>query len=378
MRARYTQAWAAVAAVLGVACQSSQGSSTAEDEAELVRVVNVEVTPAAKGRFTDYLRITGDVEAMHDVTLSAEESGRLAVFRVEKGAAVARGQVIAELDDEVLRAQVAEATAAADLAREQYERQRQLWEVERIGSEIAFLQAKANAEAAAARRSTLEARLARTKIRTPVSGVFDVKYAEVGEMAMPGIRVARIVSTRQVKVTAGVPERDALAVGRGESVRVTFDAMPGEELTGRIGYVGATVDSVNRTVPIEVVLDNPGGRIKPRMVANVQVARAQLLDVIVVPQQVVLRSEIGYEVFVVVDEDGRPTARSRPVTLGPSYANQVVVREGLAPGDRVITLGQQLVDDGSRVRVVTARSAAPASGDTAVADSTPAVAGRKP
>jgi multidrug efflux pump subunit AcrA (membrane-fusion protein) len=141
---------------------------------------------------------------------------------------------------------------------------------------------------------------------------------------------------------------------------VTFDVLPGERFTGRIRYVGAAVDAVNRTVPIELVLDNPGGKMKPRMVANVQVARAALTDVVVVPQQVVLRTEDGFEVFVVADEGGGPVARRRPVTVGPGADNRVVITGGLAPGDVLITLGHQLVDDGSRVRIV--NPDAPAAG----------------
>jgi membrane fusion protein (multidrug efflux system) len=349
--------------VLG--CQSTEGASAAAVDT-VVRVVNVEVTPVSTDRFDDHIRVTGEVEALHDVTLSAEETGRIVAFRVEKGARVAAGDVIAELDDEILAAQATEAREAAKLAEEQYERQRRLWEEEKIGSEIAFLQARTNAAVAEARGATLEARLARTRIRSPVAGVFDEKYAEAGEMAMPGSRIARIVASHQLKVTGGVPERYALAVRPGDEARITFDVLPGEAFTGRIRYVGATVDPVNRTVPIEVRLDNPGGRIKPRMVANVQVARERLRDVVVVPQQVVLGTEDGYEVFVVVEEGGQLVARRRPVTVGPSADNRVVITTGLAPGDRLVTLGQQLVDDGSRVRVVNAAAPAdaPAGKDT--------------
>jgi len=342
-------------------CQSTEGAAAAAAE-ETVRVINVEVAPVGTTGFDDVIRITGEAEAMHDITLSAEETGRIVAFPVPKGSWVAEGAVVAELDGEILASQAREAREAAKLADEQYERQRRLWEEEHIGSEMAFLQARTNAAVAHARLETLEARLARTKIRAPVAGIFDEKYAEVGEMAMPGTRIARVVASRQVKVVGGVPERYALDVGAGDRADVTFDVMPGERFSGRIRYVGAAVDPVNRTVPIELVLDNPGGRIKPRMVANVRVARARLTDVVVVPQQVVLRTEDGFEVFVVEDAGGRPVARRRPVTVGVSARNQVVITEGLAPGDVLITLGQQLVDDGSRVRIVN-----PAALDTAVA-----------
>jgi membrane fusion protein (multidrug efflux system) len=359
MRERYSGRGLMAGAVLLMAvtaagCQSSEGASegTAEDG---IRVVNVEVTPVVPDGFTEFIRITGEVEALHDVTLSAEEGGRIAAFRVPKGAAVGAGQVIAELDAEVLRAQVAEARAAADLAREQFERQRRLWEDEKIGSEIAYLQTKANAEVAAARLATLEARLDRTAIRAPVAGVFDEKFAEAGEMAMPGTRIARVVTLDRVKITGGVPERYALAVRPGDAATITFDVLPGRTFQGRIGFLGAGVDPVNRTLPLEVVMENPGRLVKPRMVANVQVVRERLSGVIVVPQQVVQRTENGYQVFIVVDTaGGRPTARARPVTLGPSYDNRVVVTDGLAAGDLLVTLGHQLVDDGTRVRVVSA------------------------
>jgi RND family efflux transporter MFP subunit len=170
-----------------------------------------------------------------------------------------------------------------------------------------------------------------------------------------------------VKITGGVPERYALFVDAGDEADVAFDVLPGEAFRGRIRYVGASVDPVNRTIPIELVLDNPGNRIKPRMIANVKVARERLDSVVVVPQQVVIRTEDGYEVFVVDDLDGRPVARRRAIEIGASADNRVVVEGGLAPGEVLITLGHQLVDDGSRVRNVNpeALEQAPAGKDTA-------------
>jgi len=348
---RWWAATVAAGAVAGAACAATEGETTPADSAA-VRVVNVEVERLAYGDFTDWIRITGEVAAMHDVTLAAEEGGRVERFPVAKGRAVAAGQVIAELDDDVLRAQVEEARAQADLAREQHERQRRLWVEEGLGTELAWLQAKSQAEASAARLATLEARLARMTIRSPVAGVFDQKFVEAGEMAMPGSRIARVVSITRVKVTGGIPERDALAAQRGDSARIVFDVLPGREFVGRIDYVGASVDAANRTVPIEVVMRNPGGVVRPRMIANVQVVRARLDSVLVVPQEVVRRIEDGYQVLVAVERNGHAVAEARKVTLGPAYRNRVVITGGLAAGDRVITVGANLVDHGSRIRIV--------------------------
>ena len=289
---------------------------------------------------------------MHDITVSAEESGSIARFFVEKGARVSRGQLIAKIDDAVLRGQVEEARATVELAQEQFERQRRLWEEEGIGSEIAYLQTRSAARAADARHRTLLARLDRTELRAPVAGVFDEKYVELGELVTPGTPVVRVVSTHRVKITGGVPERFGVDVQKGDSARVTFDVLPGRAFIGTIEFVGASVNAENRTIPIEIHLENPGGLVKGQMLANVQVERIRLKDVVVVPQEVLQRTENGYQVFVASDQDGRAVAAARSVELGPSYANRVVIEAGLSPEDPLITSGYRMVDDGSLIRVV--------------------------
>lgn len=354
--------WGAAALLLGsgvgLGCTSADGGEVPAADSTAVRIVNVEVEPATPASFIDYIRITGEVEALHDVTVSAEEGGQIERFLLPKGRWVAAGQLIAKLDDAVLAAQVAEARASAELAGEEFERRRRLWEEDRIGSEIAYLQAKSAAQAAAARLATLEARLARMEIRAPVAGVFDEKFAEAGEMVAPGAPVARVVATHRVKITGGVPERFALDVKPGDPALVTLDLLPGREIEGRVSFVGASVDAQNRTVPVEIVLDNPGGVAKPRMVANVRIRRAALEDVLVVPQQILRRTEDGFQLFVATRQNGRLVAQARTVTTGPSQGNRIVIRTGLAEGDSVIVVGDRLVDPGSLVRIVNVRGEA--------------------
>lgn len=348
---------AVAAAVFGTSltgCASSDGGAARAEgvNGTGARVVNVGVSAVTRSVFADYVRIVGEVEAQYDVTLSAEETGTILRFLRPKGAWVGEGQTIAKIDDAVLRSSLDEAQATADLAREEFERRRRLWEDDQIGSEIAYLQSKAAAQAADARYRTLQTRLAKTEIRAPVAGVFDEKFVEIGEMVSPGTRVARVVSTRRVKISGGVPERVSLDVTPGDSARVTFDALPGRVLVGTIRYVGTTVDADNRTIPIEIVLDNPERQVKPGMLANVQVERARFDNVIVVPQEVLYRTEDGYQAFVVGERDGVPVALARGVKVGPSYANRVVIDSGLTDGDLLIVRGHGLVDDGTFIEVV--------------------------
>jgi len=119
--------------------------------------------------------------------------------------------------------------------------------------------------------------------------------------------------------------------------------------------VGAVVNPKNRTFPVELRLPNPGGAIKPEMVANVEVVRRTVDVAMVVPQEALIRVEEGYVAFVVVNEGGEDRVRSRAVTLGASQQNEVVVTSGLEAGDRLIVVGQQTVSAGDRVTVVSGR-----------------------
>ena len=316
------------------------------------RVVNTEVRVVAPTTFVQYIRVVGEVEPLHDITLSAEESGTIAELLVEKGATVAAGQPLARIGAKVLEAQIEEAAVLAEVARERFERQQRLWKEERIGTEMALLELRSQATSAAARLQVLETRYARTMVASPVAGVFDEQYVDIGELVAPGTRVARVVATGRVKVAAGIPERFALALTRGAPALVTFDVLEGRELAGTLDFVGTGVDPQNRTIPVEILLDNRDRLIRPRMVANVQVERLRLERVIVVPQDLVQRTESGFQVFVAERDGAAVTAQARAVELGPSYADRVVIETGLDFGDRLIVSGHRQVDDGSAIRVV--------------------------
>lgn len=315
------------------------------------RVVNAEAEPLVPSTFVQYIRVVGEVEALHDVTVSAEESGTIASFLAGKGERVARGQPVTRISSELLDAQVEEARAIAEVAAERFERQRRLWD-QRIGTEIALLEVKSQATSSAARLKVLETRLARTVVTAPIAGVFDEQYVEVGELVGPGTRLLRVLAVDRVKVVAGIPERYALAIEPGAAALITFDVLEGREFSGVIEFVGTSVDPRSRTIPIEVILDNSERLIRPRMVANVQVERMRQEQVLVVPQELVQRTEEGFQVFVAERGRDSVTARARGVELGASYANQVVITAGLTAGERLITAGHRQVDDGSVIRLM--------------------------
>lgn len=353
---RKTKAILLLATVVAVGCGDAQADGAADGadstDGGFVRIINVETATVSPEDFVEEVRLTGTVQANRDVTVSAEESGTVVEILVEKGRAVSAGEPILRIDDRVLRAQVDEARAQAALARETWERRRRLWEEDRVGSELAYLEARYGAEQAQARLQNLEARLARTVVRAPVEGILDERHVEVGTLVSPGTPVGRIVDLNPVKVTGGVPERFATDVGAGSRGTVTFDVLDGQVYEGMVTYVGSSVDAKNRTFPVEFQLPNPGNVIKPEMVANIALVREVHEGVVVVPQDALVRVADGYVVFVVEGAGDEQSARVRSVELGPSQNNRVVIRQGLGEGEELIVVGQKQVADGDRVRVV--------------------------
>jgi len=329
-------------------------AETAEETYQ--RIMNVEVTELAFQPFTSTINVTGTVEALYDVTIVAEEGGVVEEILVPKGAAVRKDQSIARMDAEVLDAQLDEARAAAELAEEQWQRQKRLWEEEKIGTELAYIQTRETARMRAATVQTMETRLAKKILRSPVDGTFEEHYVEVGGYAAPGMPFARVVSIDQVKIAGGVPERYAMDIRVGTTVEMMMDTCPEQPCIHEIDFVGDTVDSDSRTFRVELRIPNPNRVLKPGMIANMRIIRDQIDEAIVVPQEAVVRIEAGYQVFVVSEQEGRATAEARPVQLGPGRANQVVILDGLQPGERIVTVGQLKITDGDLLNVVEVRT----------------------
>jgi membrane fusion protein (multidrug efflux system) len=332
-------------------CGGAEAEGSQEEDG-FIRVINVEVESVVTSTLSETIRLTGTVKANQDVTISAEESGVVREILVEKGSRVREGQAIFRLDSELLLAQVDQANALSAMAGETWERRKRLYEEDQVGSELLYLQAKYASEQAAANSRLMEARLERTVIRAPIDGILESREIEVGTMVGVGTPVARIVDVDLVKITAGVPERYAAEVRSGADAVVTFDVLSEEEFPGTMSFVGAAVNPRNRTFPVELVLPNPGGFIKPEMVADVALVRVVHEDVIVVPQEAMVRTEEGYVVFVVEEEAGLSMARSRMVELGATQENHVIILSGLMAGDRLIVVGQQAVADQDHVNVV--------------------------
>jgi membrane fusion protein (multidrug efflux system) len=328
-----------------VATNGSDGAADAPG-----RVTNVEVMEIVPRPFEEYIRVSGTVKAGAFATVSAEEAGVVERFERDKGDAVSAGDVVVRLRSDLLTASFQEAEAAYKLAEATAKRQENLF-AQRSISEQQYLNAKYNRDMAKARLEQLAARLARTVIRSPISGLVDSRFVEQGEYVGPGTPLFTVVDVDTVKIEAGIPERYIPDLRKGTSAEITFDVYPDKVFKGRIRFVGASIDPRNRTFPTEIVLPNPEHLIKPEMLARLRILRRRLENAIVVPLDAVIERDGKAQVFVARGE----IAQRREVAIGPAEGDQVVLLSGVAPGDLLIVVGHRDLTDGERIRVLAQR-----------------------
>ncbi len=310
-------------------------------------VVNVKVEEVRPSAFIDAIQVTGIVKAYEDVMLSPEEGGIVKEWKVLKGQRVTKGQVIAVLKDDVLQASYDAAAAQFKIADLNYEKQVKVFEEQAI-SELQLKSTEYGREAAKANADLMRARLERARLRSPISGILNDRFFDEGEFAPPAVPIAHIVNSGTVKIAAEVSELHAAHLAIGSRAMITIDAFPGDTLIGKVTYVAAAINPNNRTLPVEILLSNPGGKLKPEMIARVRIMRAAKMDAVLISESII--QQVDRQKYIVyVEKNGR--AEERVVKIGGRQGNKVEILEGLKPGDRVVVAGFQRLVHGQIVSV---------------------------
>ncbi len=332
-----------IAAVIAAipSCKKVETAGTTQK----VQPVNISVQKIIPSAMIDGIQVAGTVKAFEDVMMSPEEGGIVKEWKKKKGDRVKQGDLIVTLKDEVIKASYEAANAQYKMAQLKVEKQQAVFEQQGI-SELQYKNLVYGRDAAKANADLMQARWERTQLRSPINGVVDNTIPNTGEMAAPGIPIARVVNTSTIKIQAEIPELYSGMINIGTSVSVTFDAVPGELLNGKVTYVGSTVSAANRTMLVEILLPNPNGKLKPEMVAKVTLVRQKKNDAILVSESLVqLVDRDRYIVYVV----NKGTAEERRVTIGGRQGNLVEVVNGLKIGDLLIVSGYQKLINGSPV-----------------------------
>jgi len=375
--------------------------------------VSVQVTPVVSKPLTYSIKVSGDILPLMQVDLFPKVSGYLERIGVHIGDIVKQGQVIAQIDQtdflhkvREIEAKVAQAKAQLteiqtgtrteelrqaeevvkqaqsrfDNAKLQLERIEALYKREVISkkerdvADMEYTVAEAQfassqqqlkllregarqevREGSQAKLREMEAileqertRLQNAKIVAPFRGEISRKHVDAGALVSSSTPLVSLVHTETLKIVANVLEKDIPLLKAGMKAKIRTDSYPGRVFEGRVEKINSTLDLSTRTLQAEVYIPNSDRSLKPGMFANMEVVLLEKPQTLVIPREAVIAA--GGEMFVFVIE-GKQALR-KPVTLGYEQDRMVEVLKGLNEGDQVVVKGQQLIKEGSAIRVV--------------------------
>lgn len=371
---------AAATAVIWLVQDRFQDRTGGKKDSKVLRPVPVETAAIGRGPIALKREFSGELEALAEFVVAPKVSGRVERMLVDIADIVTRGQVVAKLDNDeyiqavaqakadllVAKANQAEAKSALEIAGREYKRTESLL-TRGIASDSDFDAARqqrmarqAQLEVAAAQVSKAESALETANIRlgyTQVTAgwtggsenrVVADRYVDEGQTVAANAPLLLIVELNPIVGVIFVAERDYAYLQPGQSVSLTTDAYPGKRYTGRIDRIAPVFRQSTRQARIEMIIDNPEHRLKPGMFIRARVVLARVPDAVIVPEQALTLRNDKTGVFV-VSEDGR-SVTWRDVQVGIRDGDRVQV-EGEGLSGRVVTLGQQLISDGSPITI---------------------------
>jgi len=311
-----------------------------------------------------------EVDEMRITRVSSPVMGRINTLMAREGQDVRKGELLALLNSAGLSdAQLGflKALSQRQLALRAVERAQQLLKAEVIGSaelqrrEAEFTEASAELDGA---RDQLELlgmapeaveELGRTRSIRSVSrvlasmdGTVLARKITMGQMVQAAETIFEVADLSQVWLIADVPEPNAGHLREGLAVEAEISALPGTKLRGRLSFVSHTLNPETRTVRVRMDVPNPGRRLKPAMLATMQL-HDQAEKRQVVPVAAVVREGDTEMIFV---ERAPGVYVLRPVTLGEEYGAQRVLLDGLRPGEKVVVEGAFHLNNERRRRAV--------------------------
>jgi membrane fusion protein (multidrug efflux system) len=318
--------------------------------------MTVEATKVAMQALPQTITAVGSLRSDESITVRPEVAGRISAILFKEGQHVGKGMTLIRLDPAINAAEVQQARANLKLAKSKYDRAVELSQRNFISGQ-AKDEAENNLRVAEASVALVEARLAKTEIKAPFSGVIGLRVVSVGDYVKEGADVVNLESIDPLKVDFRVPEIYMRQVQPGQSLTVTLDALPGKTFEGKVFAVNPLVDAAGRAVVIRAIVANPDTSLRPGMFARVKLITRDEKEALVVPEQAIVPQGDEQYVFRIVD--GKVTRVK--VEVGQRREGKVEIVKGLDANDVVVTAGQLKLRDGMAVTVLGANG--PASAD---------------
>jgi membrane fusion protein (multidrug efflux system) len=307
----------------------------------------VKAQPVRLDTVQNEVTAVGSLIADEAVIVRPEIAGRVVELPFREGQAVHKGAKLVVIDGSEYEAVLAQAKADAKTETQRYERTIDLFK-NKFVSQDAVDVAKGNMDRAVARVQENEARLAKTTIYAPFSGILGLRLISPGAYVKAGDDIVRLENTSALKLDFRVPEVYVSKLKPTQIVAVRTDAYPNDVFEGHIYALEPSVDEKTRTVVARAEIPNKQGKLRPGMFGRVNVLLESHPNAVMVPEQAIWPQ--GRDAFVYKVVDGKAVLTK--VDIGSRRPGEVEISKGLASGDVIVTDGQMKIKDGAPVMVL--------------------------
>ncbi len=314
--------------------------------------VSVSTAEARESSWKPALNAVGTFAATQGIMVAAQLDGAVTGIAFESGALVREGDLLVQQDISTEQAQLANARAAAELARLTLDRAKQL-RTQQTNAASDLDVATATFQQAGANVAAIEAVIAKRTIRAPFAGRVGIRQVNVGQFLRSGASMVPLQASDPIYFNFALPQQNAAQVAPGQAVTVTVDAFPGQVFAGTINAINPAVEEATRTLELQATLKNPDGRLQPGMFGSVAVQLNTVDKVITVPLSAIVYNPYGNAVYLVEEGaqgQGR-VVRQQFVQTGPIRGTQIAVLKGVATGATVVTAGQLELRNGSSIAI---------------------------
>lgn len=300
--------------------------------------------------FDHFIEFQGNVKTKQNVVITSEYSGKVTKVYVKNGQKVRKNQTLARIEDGGLNEQVLRLKSQAELAQTTFERQEKLWN-QKIGSEIAFLQAKTQAETSKNAYEQALAQLSKSTVKAPFSGTIEDIITDQGTNVIMGAPMFRIVNLEDMYVEVQIPEKYVATIKVGTKTTVYFPVI-GKTLESKVRQVSNFINPNNRSFTIEVAVSNLNGMVKPNLTAKVSVNDYSNQNAILIPQSIVSENGEGEEyVYIAENRSGKDYAKRAIIETSKSQEGMIEVVEGLMIGDQLIIEGARSIKEDQLINI---------------------------
>jgi len=299
--------------------------------------------------FKHYINVQGTVKADKSIELHPEMGGTITRIYVSEGQKVRKGQTLAQFDASIINSNIAQVRTQLNLATTTFERQERLWK-QKIGSEMQYLQAKANRESLESSLKSLQSQARKMKVVAPFSGTIDEVFAKTGELASPQMPFLRIINLNKVYIESDITETYLKDIKKGTEVLVSFPSLD-KELSSKISQVGSFINPNNRSFKTRVDINNKDNQLKANLLADIKINDFKV-NGIVLPSYILQKDSNGNSfVYTIKNENDTNLVEKTMVNVAKEYNDQTYISEGLTVNDLIIDKGARLVKSDDEVKI---------------------------